>query len=208
VISLSVLSLSTTEPFTRHPSSNSSEQDFNDELQTYATAIISSLRSERDFERNAHEQTRHQAECRIMELEAQLARRDAELAACITHKDGFLTESHYQGRKSQPLNDHETVSSRQNDNRHMTKEEAIQVMEATSARNKTLEQEVQGLFNRVRIHFYCSVASLFLAYPPAAENSTARRIPICARNIGHKLYQLISRIPCIIFTSPWLRITT
>lgn len=149
-----------TEPLKRHPSSNSSEQTFNDELQMYATAIISSLRSERDLERNSHEHTRHQAECRIIELEAQLARRDAELAAHITHTDGFLRESHDQGRKSRPLKDQKKVSSSQNGNRHMTKEEAIQVMEATSARNKTLEQEVQGLFDKVRIHFYCSVASL------------------------------------------------
>src|ERR1700690_3026241 len=111
MISLSVLSLSATEPLTRHPSSNSSEQSFNDEVQMYATAIISSLRSERDLERNAHEKTRHQAECRIIELEAHLARRDAELAARITPTDGFLSESHDQEPKSQPLNDHGKVSS-------------------------------------------------------------------------------------------------
>jgi len=70
-----------------------------------------------------------------------------------------VSESHDQRYKSRPLNDYEKASSSQTDNRHMTKQEAIQVMEATSARNKTLEQEVQGLFDKVRIHFYCSVAS-------------------------------------------------
>ncbi|KIM88483.1 hypothetical protein PILCRDRAFT_814379 [Piloderma croceum F 1598] len=170
------------EPLTRHPSSNSSEQSFNDEVQMYATAIISSLRSERDLERNAHEQTRHQAECRIIELEAQLARRDAELAARITHTDGFLSESHDQERKSQPLNDHGKVSSCQNDNRHMTKDEAIQVMEATSARNKTLEQEVQGLFDKLqktRLQSASRTAPATLAidssHPDPLSHSSRRR---------------------------------
>jgi len=85
-------SLSTPEPFTGHPTNNTSEHGSDDEIRSYATAMISSLRAERDLERKAHEQTRQQADYRIIQLEAQLARRDAELAACIAHADDLLSQ--------------------------------------------------------------------------------------------------------------------
>ena len=177
MVSPSVLSLSTLEPFTGHPTNNTSEHGSDDEIRTYATAMISSLRAERDLERKAHEQTRQQTDYRIIELEAQLARRDAELAACITHADDLLSQSKGQEDKFRRLNDRETRSRSRHDNRHMTKEQAIKVMEATSARNKALELEVQGLFDRVRIHVYVVYAL------PALNLFTSWKKLACKRHL-------------------------
>jgi hypothetical protein len=123
------------------------EHGSNDEFRTYATAVIASLRAERDLERKAHEQTRHHAKYRIIAIEAQLARRDAELEACITHADDFLQQGGNQKHLSRV---HEAGGNQRNDCGRLSTEEAIQVMEATSAKNKVLEQEVQNLFKRVR----------------------------------------------------------
>jgi hypothetical protein len=111
--------------------------------------MISSLRVERDLERQSHQQTRQQAEYHIIELQAQLARRDAELEAYITRTDEFPSPENAPRRNSQFHKDKESGPSV---DRHITKEEALRVMEATAAKNKLLELEVQGLFKKVRIY--------------------------------------------------------
>ncbi|KAJ7079538.1 hypothetical protein C8R44DRAFT_91367 [Mycena epipterygia] len=51
----------------------------------YASGMILSLRSSLTCERHAHAETRRSARARISRLEAQLARREAELEACVMH---------------------------------------------------------------------------------------------------------------------------
>ena len=66
-----------------------------------------------------------------------MARRDAELEACIA-------QVHHPS-SSTP----ETEPKNQTDRGGMTKEDALAVMETTTARNKVLELEVQELFQKV-----------------------------------------------------------
>lgn len=111
---------------------------------------------ERDLERKAHDQTRKEAEYRILELEARLARRDVELEKCVV-----LGE---RGRDKGPKHGDHAKSDRGTLGKHphLTKEDALMVMEATSTKNKVLELEVKGLFKQVRTLFFalrCDVRS-------------------------------------------------
>lgn len=54
-----------------------------EELLSYAASMIEVARKERNIERKAHQKTKEWAQARIANLEAQLARRDADLARCI-----------------------------------------------------------------------------------------------------------------------------
>lgn len=119
----------------------STENDSNEQIHGYAASIISFLRTELDLERRAHEQTRRHAQCRIIELEARLARREAELEAYTIQVGNSPA---YSPRDSEDRKSDAPTKPR------MTKEEAIKIMGTTSTRNKLLELEVQGLFKRVR----------------------------------------------------------
>jgi hypothetical protein len=138
------------EPVVGDSGVSDSHRDSNDEYLAYATAVIASLRAERDLERSAHERTRQQAENRIIELEAQLARRDAELEACVTHTNDFLSRGTNHDRITNRSQDGEAGKQGRSDNRHLVREDAIQLMETTSAKNKVLELEIRSLFKRVR----------------------------------------------------------
>lgn len=116
-----------------------------DQIQAYAAAIINSLREERDFERRDHEQYRKQAESHILDLEARLARRDVELEA-------WLVYGKTPPKSSSPVLSEEPTPAKLNVPR-LTAEDALQVMQATSARNKELEQEVRALSEMVRPMF-------------------------------------------------------
>ena len=138
------------EPVVNDSRFSESHRDYNDEYLTYSTAVIASLRAERDLERSAHEHTRQQAEHRIIELEARLARRDAELEACVTNTNDFLSQRTNHDYITHRLQDGEAGKQSQSDNRHLLREDAIQVMEMTSAKNKVLELEIRSLFKKVR----------------------------------------------------------
>jgi len=56
-----------------------------EELLQYAATMIDAIRRERALERKAHQKTKEWAYSRIATLEAQLSRREAELAQCATH---------------------------------------------------------------------------------------------------------------------------
>ncbi|KAJ6610625.1 hypothetical protein B0H10DRAFT_1811311, partial [Mycena sp. CBHHK59/15] len=72
------------EPIHAMPTSSHSIAS-DDDLLAYASGMIKYLRGALATERNAHSTTRKAARARISLLEAQLARRDAELEACIVH---------------------------------------------------------------------------------------------------------------------------
>lgn len=108
------------------------------EDEPFSRAIIESSRKELELERASHRQTRMSARLRIMELEARVARRDAELEACVVHDHILGSTSEDAHRELTPL----------------TQSGAIQALEATAARNRSLEREVQGLMSRVSASSY------------------------------------------------------
>ncbi|KZT21131.1 hypothetical protein NEOLEDRAFT_1139747 [Neolentinus lepideus HHB14362 ss-1] len=114
-----------------------------EDVYAYASAMIAALRVERDLERKAHSQTRRDTEYRITALEAQLARRDAELEACIYHTEHRAkiqsTDKKYRSNK--------TPSGGACS---MTDEDIISVLEATAAKNRALELEVKQIAAQVR----------------------------------------------------------
>lgn len=122
---------------------NTNANELDGQIKAYAAAMITTLRRERDLERKAHEQTRQNAEFRIIELEAQLAHRDAELEACIIHTCHSLDQHQIYGER-------ENIGVESRTNPRISKEEANIIMDTTSTRNKLLEQEIQGLAKRVR----------------------------------------------------------
>ncbi|KII87034.1 hypothetical protein PLICRDRAFT_55093 [Plicaturopsis crispa FD-325 SS-3] len=106
----------------------------NDDLFAYAAAMIGSLTQARDAERDAHAHTLHH----VAALEAQLARRDAELAQCTyDHRPRHM-----------PYEPHPRAKSPRAD-LVMSQDEAITVLTMTSAKNKALEMEVKVLAERL-----------------------------------------------------------
>lgn len=112
-------------------------------IRSYTASIVASLRLERDAEGKAHEETRQWAEARITELEAQVARRDAELEECL------ISAGNSAERRLRL--DHRKVETVFGDSRRMTSEEAVKVLETASVRSRMLELEVQELASKVCI---------------------------------------------------------
>lgn len=117
-----------------------------EELISYATAIIDILRKERDREKRSRIQTRELADARIVALEAMVSRRDAELEACVASVD-------YQS----PLKNSLPSTSSVKDiivshHEPMSQEEVISILDMTTARNKTLEMEINLLTKQVSGH--------------------------------------------------------
>ncbi|KAJ7594597.1 hypothetical protein C8J56DRAFT_443009 [Mycena floridula] len=102
------------------------------DLLNMAASVLNSMRHERDMERTAHEETRTNALAEIAALNARLARRDAELEACVQHKD---CSSPVSTSKAEP----------------MSQEEELRVKDIQRARNRELEVEVTSLHNQVRL---------------------------------------------------------
>lgn len=112
-----------------------------EQLLLYAGAIIDALRHERDVAKSAHAQSREMFEGRIHTLEAQLARRDAELEAQagyfpLTTSGAVWKEMHKNKQISRP-----PVS--------VAQEEVVTMVQRIEVRNKTLEEEIKGLFQQV-----------------------------------------------------------
>ena len=111
-----------------------------DNLLSYASAMITALQRDRDRERQAHERTTQTALAQISLLKAQLARRDAELEACIVghtglDPDGVLSDGAFKLSEGE----------------QMTPEETLKVLDDTSAKNRRLELEVKGLARKVHL---------------------------------------------------------
>jgi hypothetical protein len=84
------------------PKQTSRRQGENDDFMPYASAMITSLKTERDIERNAHRQMHQKSESRIAMLEAKLASREAELEACVAYSDASFRSLNNSYRSSQP----------------------------------------------------------------------------------------------------------
>ena len=75
------------------PKQHSRRHAEHDDFLPYASSLIATLKTERDLERSAHQQTRQKSESRIAVLEAQLASREAELEACVAYSDASFRSS-------------------------------------------------------------------------------------------------------------------
>lgn len=141
----------------------------------YAGALINRLRRERDDERVAHVLTREALQSRIDALEAQLARREAELEYCATRTthipilssrrndanvasispDGNIDlkgatrtgSSPKTAAPYEPKSDGTGLTQTQ----ALTNEEIIKILNMTAARNRTLEVEIKTLSKRVSL---------------------------------------------------------
>ena len=89
-----------------------------------------------------------------MQLEAQLARRDAELETYINCADDVLNTGEAQGRKYHRSVDRNPVTSELS-NHPLSKDEAIEALKMTSTKNQALQVEIQGLFKRVYFQLSC-----------------------------------------------------
>lgn len=141
-------------------------------------AIVAYLRSELEKERASHARTHDQAELEILTLRGQLARREAELEACVIHTfeehKAYIPEAHKStgvpGTSSQhpgpteptasgvhPQPQHATVvNERQRiPASSITPEGATRLLGLTVTRNRKLEAEVKELSTRVSMSHEC-----------------------------------------------------
>lgn len=135
-------------------------------VQSYAKAIIVSLREELEQERSAHAHTRAQAEADILALSARLARREAQLEAFNLR----VAESQATAETSRAAAEQQYSAQRRPEEPPSTRpafsrEEAIQILELTAARNRELEVEVRHLRQSVSLG-HPSVTSTLITYGP------------------------------------------
>ncbi|TFK73267.1 hypothetical protein BDN72DRAFT_214319 [Pluteus cervinus] len=134
---------------------NLNEED--EELLAYAASIIENLRSERDRERRSHQLTRESAEQRIRKLEAQLARREAELEGCLlaAHDHQLLQggdERDVGGLGARGGGGAQASSSSlrpPRDASRLDQPDPAQVLEVVGRRNRVLEDEIRHLEHRL-----------------------------------------------------------
>jgi hypothetical protein len=103
--------------------------------------MISALRLQRDNERHAHARTREMANSRISLLEAQVARRDAEIATLLAGDKAALPESSYQRSSAAP--------ERLKTPEPMDPQAMLKMLEWTAARNRQLEVDMHVLSRKV-----------------------------------------------------------
>lgn len=95
--------------------------------------MISSLRNERDIEREAHQKTRDEAECRITALQAQVACREAQLESYVDYL-----------KSPEPGPGHSIIYRKPT-----IRDEILKILDTTTTRNKELEAEIKILLERV-----------------------------------------------------------
>ena len=111
----------------RHPHDQQSQSPWTASARAYSAALITALREECERERRAHLESLQ----RIAELEAQLARREAEL------------EERYYG--STPV----TIPVVDPPLPQLSRDGAIRVLQQSAARNEALTHEIAGLVQKV-----------------------------------------------------------
>ncbi|KAI4524677.1 hypothetical protein K525DRAFT_174113, partial [Schizophyllum commune Loenen D] len=105
-----------------------------DKLVDFASSQIASLRMQRDAERRAHASTRQ----RVIELEAAVARRDAELDACVA------AHTHLHAKSSGP-----SGSSTSTKYSKMQAEPVVAFLDFNLITNRALEDELRALSRQV-----------------------------------------------------------
>jgi hypothetical protein len=121
------------------------------EMNEHPKFIIASLRSELEKERTSHTRTHEQAEKEIRSLRAQLARREAELEACVVHCDPSAlprSVAHGEGLPGGRLQEH-GEPNHVGISPSLTPEEAVEILGLRVVRQKELELEVKLLSSKV-----------------------------------------------------------
>ncbi|RXW19858.1 hypothetical protein EST38_g6011 [Candolleomyces aberdarensis] len=105
-----------------------------EDLLSYAASMIEVVRRERAMERKAHQKTKEWAQSRIATLEAQLSRREIELARCATHC--------FSSRDAAPA-----AASLQDE--PVPHQHYVDTLQWTIAKNRTLELEINALSEKL-----------------------------------------------------------
>ena len=111
----------------RHLHEQQSQSPWTPSARAYSAALITALRDECERERRVHLESLR----RIAELEAQLARREAEL------------EERYYGSNPVPVVDLPLPQ--------LSRDGAIRVLQQSAARNEALTHEIAGLVQKVMV---------------------------------------------------------
>ncbi|KAA1475570.1 hypothetical protein DENSPDRAFT_910193 [Dentipellis sp. KUC8613] len=110
----------------------------------YASSLIASLRAECDAERTAHARTAAEGKAQVAQLQASIARREAELEARISDPKCPTCALLQAGRWGTGAGGSPRAATKR-----MSREEAIRVLEQSSARNHRLTVEVDTLISKV-----------------------------------------------------------
>ncbi|KAH8081301.1 hypothetical protein BXZ70DRAFT_1012396 [Cristinia sonorae] len=127
-----------------------------DSVSSYAAVVIASLNAQLTKERTTNARVLDYAEAEILRLQAQVARRDAELEACVVHShDTALMDVHIPvdagGTKVEARDDRKPAAGKTRiEASSLTREEALSVMGLVNTRNKQLETDVHRLSQRLR----------------------------------------------------------
>ena len=122
----------------RHPHDQQSQSPWTASARAYSAALITALREECERERRAHLESLR----RVAELEAQLARREAE-----------LEERYY---SPTPVN----IPVVDLPLPQLSRDGAIRVLQQSAARNEALTHEIAGLVQKVML-----ASNFLLAFP-------------------------------------------
>ncbi|OBZ65246.1 hypothetical protein A0H81_14739 [Grifola frondosa] len=186
--------------------------------QSFTSALTSSLREELDAERRAHKRTREETAAQILELNAKLARRDAELEAYVAHPGPLLLTAQSADVRAIKMNhQHASAISRKKHDVQPTQlppppladvaftaEDATRILGFTAARNKVLELEVQGFSRRLEEarraaphharHERSAPDYSPRSYHPMRLRSVRRQPPSGSPSLRHQLQELNDQI--------------
>ncbi|KAJ3537909.1 hypothetical protein NM688_g6599 [Phlebia brevispora] len=110
----------------------------------YGPFVVAALKAELEKERMSHARTHDSAELEIACLRSQLARRDAELQACVAHTDhGALLPGTPGRHRGKPTSKRHTPTS------PLTPEETARILSSTNTKNRELELEIKSLASRL-----------------------------------------------------------
>lgn len=118
-----------------------------------ATSTVTSLKSDLTKERTTNARVLEYAEAEILRLQAQVARRDAELEACVVHShepfspDGRKPVGFDVGRRAEDGHPAQKIGSERKkiDVTSVSHEQTRQIMWLVNSRNELLEADVQRL---------------------------------------------------------------
>ena len=128
------------------------QTDFGPSHLAYATSLLSTLNSERELARTAHARAQAEAQATIARLQAQVARRDAEIERLAASSPTARGCPYCAGAKEVRSPRGGSPASAWLDEPvpvRITKDDAIQILEKSASRNRGLKREVEGLVARV-----------------------------------------------------------
>ena len=140
------------------PIQSSTSSNVPEAVTSHVATVVSSLRTELNKERTTNARVLEYAESEILRLQAQVARRDAELEACVIHAhDPTLFDAPEEvtpgsGDRLKPLPDDNGKSSeklKRIDASQLSREEARRIMGLVEVRNEELEEDITRLSENV-----------------------------------------------------------